>query len=66
MWLESIFPCVIDHVDLQLVETCSVFRRQRYECPQETIVGGVKEPVIVMCNVPGRIKLVCYSGESIL
>ena len=56
----------MDHVDLQLVETCLAFSRLRYECPQKTIVGGVKEPVIVLCNVPGRIKLVCYSGDSIL
>jgi hypothetical protein len=30
------------------------------------IVGGVKEPVIIVCNVPGRLKLICYSGDSML
>jgi hypothetical protein len=32
----------------------------------DCIVGGVKEPVIIVCNVPGRLKLICYSGVSML
>jgi hypothetical protein len=32
----------------------------------DCIVGGAKEPVIVVCNVPGRLKVICYSGDSIL
>lgn len=28
--------------------------------------GGAKEPVIVMCNVPVRITLMCCLGDSIL